>query len=86
MENGLFSGKSAGLNSGDPSIKHRFTTPCRGRLQPMAILGQRPVRSLSTFYSGVRPFRLKPDEKQGAIILGIGATTASLGRTFYEVS
>jgi hypothetical protein len=87
MENGLFSGKNAGLNSGDPSISHRFTTAMiEGGANLWAILGGNAQSgSLSTFYSGVRPSGYNPMKKQGAIILGIGGdnSKASAG-TFYE--
>ena len=87
MENGLFSGEGAKLNSGDPSISHRFTTAMiEGGANLWAILGGNAQSgSLSTFYSGVRPSGYNPMKKQGAIILGIGGdnSKASDG-TFYE--
>jgi hypothetical protein len=87
MENGLFSGKSAGLNSGDPSISHRFTTATiEGGANLWDILGGNAQSgSLSTFYSGVRPSGYNPMKKQGAILLGIGGdnSKASAG-TCYE--
>jgi hypothetical protein len=87
MENGLFSGHSAGLNSGDPSISHRFTTAMiEGGANVWAILGGNAQSgSLSTDYSGARPSGYNPMKKQGAIILGIGGdnSKASAG-TFYE--
>jgi non-reducing end alpha-L-arabinofuranosidase len=87
MENGLFSGSSAGYNSGDSSISHRFTTAMiEGGANLWAILGGNAQSgSLSTFFSGVRPSGYNPMKKQGAIILGIGGdnSKASDG-TFYE--
>jgi hypothetical protein len=87
MENGLFSGESAGKNTGDASISHRFTTAMvEGGANLWAILGGNAQSgSLSTFYSGVRPSGYNPMKKQGAIILGIGGdnSKASDG-TFYE--
>jgi hypothetical protein len=87
MENGLFSGESAGKNSADPSISHRFDTAMiEGGANVWAILGGNAQSgSLSTFYNGVRPSGYNPMKKQGAIILGIGGdnSKASDG-TFYE--
>jgi hypothetical protein len=87
MENGLFSGKNAGYNSGDPTISDRFTTAMiEGESNQWAILGGNAQSgSLSTFYSGVRPSGYNPMHKQGAIILGIGGDNSkSSSGTFYE--
>jgi hypothetical protein len=87
MENGLFSGASAGLNSGDPTISDRFTTAMiEGESNQWAILGGNAQSgSLSTGYSGVRPSGYNPMHKQGAIILGIGGDNSkSSAGTFYE--
>jgi non-reducing end alpha-L-arabinofuranosidase len=87
MENGLFSGESAGLNSADPTTDHRFTTAMiEGGANQWAILGGNAQSgSLSTDYSGVRPAGYNPMKKQGAILLGIGGDNSkgSAG-TFYE--
>ena len=87
MENGLFSGASAGLNSADPTISDRFTTAMiEGESNQWAILGGNAQSgSLSTGYSGVRPSGYNPMHKEGAIILGIGGDNSkgSAG-TFYE--
>ncbi|MBO0806230.1 MAG: hypothetical protein J2P25_24545, partial [Nocardiopsaceae bacterium] len=87
MENGLFSGQSAGYNAGDPTISHRFTTAMiEGEPNQWAILGgDAQSGNLSTFYSGPRPSGYNPMHKEGAIILGIGGdnSKASDG-TFYE--
>ena len=87
MENGLFSGEGAKLNSGDPSISHRFTTAMiEGGANLWAILGGNAQSgSLATDFSGVRPSGYNPMHKEGAIILGIGGdnSKASDG-TFYE--
>jgi non-reducing end alpha-L-arabinofuranosidase len=87
MENGLFSGSSAGYNSGDPTIDDRFTTAMiEGEPDQWAILGgNADSGSLSTFYSGVRPSGYNPMHKQGAIILGIGGDNSdNAAGTFYE--
>ena len=87
MENGLFSGSSAGYNAGDSTIADRFTTAMiEGKSNQWAILGgNADSGSLSTFYSGVRPSGYNPMHKQGAIILGIGGDNSdSSAGTFYE--
>jgi hypothetical protein len=87
MENGLFSGSSAGLNSGDQTIADRFTTAMtEGGANQWAILGgNADSGSLTTDYSGVRPSGYNPMKKQGAIILGIGGDNSdSSAGTFYE--
>ena len=87
MENGLFSGSSAGLNAGDQTISDRFTTAMiEGGANQWAILGGNANSgSLSTFFSGVRPAGYNPMKKQGAIILGIGGDNSdSSAGTFYE--
>jgi hypothetical protein len=89
MENNLFSGVNAGLNSNDPTINFRFTTAMiEGEPNQWAILGGNAQSGgLSTFYSGVRPnvAGYNPMHKEGAIILGIGGDNSkgSAG-TFYE--
>ncbi|MGH3206392.1 MAG: arabinofuranosidase catalytic domain-containing protein [Trebonia sp.] len=87
MENGLFSGASAGLNSADPTISDRFTTAMvEGESNQWAILGGNAQSgSLSTGYSGVRPSGYNPMHKEGAIILGIGGDNSKgSSGTFYE--
>ncbi len=87
MENGLFSGAGAGLNSADPTTSNRFTTAMiEGESNQWAILGGNAQSgSLATDYSGVRPSGYNPMHKEGAIILGIGGDNSkgSAG-TFYE--
>jgi hypothetical protein len=87
MENGLFSGSAVHLNSGDPSISHRFDTAMiEGGQNLWAIRGGNAQSgSLFTGYSGVRPSGYNPMKKQGAIILGIGGdnSNGAVG-TFYE--
>jgi hypothetical protein len=87
MENGLFSGSAVHLNSGDPSINHRFDTAMiEGGQNQWAILGGNAQSgSLFTGYSGVRPAGYNPMKKQGAIILGIGGDNSrGADGTFYE--
>jgi non-reducing end alpha-L-arabinofuranosidase len=87
MENGLFSGQGAGLNSADPTISDRFTTAMiEGESNQWAILGGNAQSgSLTTGYSGVRPSGYNPMHKEGAIILGIGGDNSkSSAGTFYE--
>lgn len=87
LENGLFSGSSAGYNAGDPSISSRFVTAIvKGESNQWAIRGGNAASgSLSTFYSGVRPSGYNPMHKEGAIILGIGGDNSNSAEgTFYE--
>jgi hypothetical protein len=89
LENGLFSGVNAGLNSADPTINFRFTTAVvKGQPGHWSIRGGNAQSGgLSTFYSGNRPnvSGYNPMHKEGAIILGIGGDNSkgSAG-TFYE--
>jgi hypothetical protein len=87
MENGLFSGTNVHLNSGDPTINHRFTTAMiEGGPNHWEILGGNAQSGgISTFFNGVRPSGYNPMHKEGAIILGIGGDNSkgSAG-TFYE--
>jgi hypothetical protein len=87
MENGLFSGTSAGLNSGDPTTSFRFTTAMvEGQPGNWAILGGNAQSGgLATDFSGSRPSGYNPMHKEGAIILGIGGDNSkSSAGTFYE--
>lgn len=87
LENGLFSGLSAGQNTADPSITYRFVTAIiKGTANLWAIKGGNSASgALSTYYSGVRPTGYNPMKKEGGIILGIGGDN-SVGAqgTFYE--
>ncbi len=87
MENGLFSGASAGYNANDPTTSYRFTTAMvEGEPNQWAILGGNAQSGgLATDYSGARPSGYNPMHKEGAIILGIGGDNSkgSAG-TFYE--
>jgi non-reducing end alpha-L-arabinofuranosidase len=87
LENGLFSGESAGENAADPTTDYRFTTAMvEGESNQWAILGgNADSGSLATDYSGVRPSGYNPMKKQGAIILGIGGDNSDgSSGTFYE--
>jgi len=89
LENGLFSGLSAGNNAADPSISYRFVTAAvKGEPNQWAIRGGNSASgTLSTFYSGARPSvsGYNPMHKEGAIILGIGGDNSNGAQgTFYE--
>lgn len=89
LENGLFSGLSSGVNTGDPSITSRFfTAVVKGGPNLWALRGANAASgALSTYYSGVRPTAsgYNPMSKEGAIILGIGGdNSVSAQGTFYE--
>ncbi len=89
LENGLYSGVNAGLNSGDPTLTYRYLTAIiKGEPNHWAIrAGNAQTGSLSTYYNGARPnvAGYNPMHKEGAIILGIGGDNSkgSAG-TFYE--
>jgi len=89
LENGLFSGASAGNNGNDPSISYRFTTAIiKGEPNHWAIRGGNAQSGgLSTFHNGSRPgvSGYNPMKKEGAIILGMGGDNShSSAGTFYE--
>ncbi|KAI4868240.1 Arabinosidase B [Hypoxylon rubiginosum] len=87
LENGLFSGSGAGLNSADPSISYRFVTATiKGKPSQWAMRGGNAASgSLSTYYSGARPSGYSPMHEEGAIILGIGGDNSNGAQgTFYE--
>jgi len=89
MENGLFSGRNVGYNSGDPTINYRYTTAMvKGQPGQWAIRGGNAQSGgLSTFYNSGRPNAsgYNPMHKEGAIILGIGGDNSKSGvGTFYE--
>lgn len=89
LENGLFSGQSASLNSADPTITSRFfTAVVKGEPNQWALRGGNAASgALSTYYSGARPTvsGYNPMSKEGAIILGIGGdNSVSAQGTFYE--
>jgi hypothetical protein len=88
LENGLYSGSNHGLNSGDPSVSHRYLTAIiNGGQNHWAIkAGNAQAGGLSTYFNGARPSGgYNPMRKQGAILLGIGGDNShgSAG-TFYE--
>jgi hypothetical protein len=88
LENGLFSGESAGNNPADPTITSRFVTAIiKGEPNHWAIRGgDATTGDLSTFYNGVRPSGgYSPMSKEGAIILGTGGDNSDRAQgTFYE--
>ena len=87
MENGLFSGQGAGLNSADPTTDFRFTTAMidGGANQWEILGGNAQSGGLATDFNGVRPTGYNPMKKQGAIILGIGGDNSKgSSGTFYE--
>ncbi|KAG6821304.1 Alpha-L-arabinofuranosidase [Arthromyces matolae] len=87
LENGLFSGSSAGKNTADPSITSRFVTAVvKGESNQWAIrAGDATSGSLSTYFSGARPSGYNPMHKEGAIILGTGGDNSNSAQgTFYE--
>ncbi|PSR92033.1 fungal alpha-L-arabinofuranosidase [Coniella lustricola] len=87
LENGLFSGESAGENAADPSISYRFVTAVvKGEPDLWAIKGGNAASgALTTYYSGVRPSGYNPMSKEGALILGIGGDNSNGAEgTFYE--
>jgi non-reducing end alpha-L-arabinofuranosidase len=87
LENGLFSGYNADLNSGNPSQTSRFVTAVvKGQAGSWAIRGGNAASGgLSTYFSGQRPAGYNPMHKEGAIILGIGGDNSiSAQGTFYE--
>ncbi|KAI5927903.1 Arabinosidase B [Camillea tinctor] len=87
LENGLFSGASAGQNTADPSITSRFVTAVvKGEPGQWAIRGGNAASgALSTYYSGARPSGYNPMHEEGAIILGIGGDNSNGAQgTFYE--
>ncbi|KAJ6786435.1 hypothetical protein PWT90_10290 [Aphanocladium album] len=89
LENGLFSGASAGNNGNDPSMSDRFLTAIvKGGPNKWAIRGASAnANRLSTFYNGTRPNApgYNPMSKEGAIVLGIGGDNSNGAQgTFYE--
>ncbi|KAI1212003.1 Arabinosidase B [Annulohypoxylon truncatum] len=87
LENGLFSGSSAGENAADPSIAYRFVTAAvKGEPNQWAIHGGNAASgALATYYSGARPSGYNPMHEEGAIILGIGGDNSNGAQgTFYE--
>jgi len=89
LENGLFSGKASGYNSGDKTVSYRYlTATLKGGANKWAIkAGNAQSGSLTTMYSGSRPSAsgYNPMHKEGAIILGIGGDNSKKAvGTFYE--
>jgi len=88
LENGLYSGSNAGLNSGDPTTNYRFTTAMveGSTSNQWAILGGNAQSgTLATDFTGTRPSGYYPMKKQGAIILGTGGDNSDgADGTWYE--
>ncbi|KAI2466915.1 Arabinosidase B [Annulohypoxylon bovei var. microspora] len=87
LENGLFSGSSAGQNTANPSVTSRFVTAAiKGEPGQWAIRGANAASgSFSSYYSGARPSGYNPMHEEGAIILGIGGDNSNGAQgTFYE--
>jgi hypothetical protein len=88
LENGLYSGSNAGLNSADPTTGYRFTTAMveGSTSNQWAILGGNAQSgALATDFSGTRPSGYYPMKKQGAIILGTGGDNSDgADGTWYE--
>ncbi len=89
LENGLFTGLSAGFNANDPTINYRYMTAIvDGGPNHWSIKGANAQSgALSTFYDGARPNAsgYNPMRKQGAIILGTGGDNSDGAQgTFYE--
>ena len=75
LENGLFSGQKAGLNTTDKSITSAFVTAMvKGKPHTFAIKsGDSQSGNLTTIYEGAYPTGgYDPMKKEGAIILGTG--------------
>lgn len=82
LENGLFSGKSAGLNSANKSITHDFLTAMvKGKPHTFAIkTGDSQSGALTTMYEGAYPSGgYDPMKKEGAIVLGTGGDNSFMG-------
>jgi hypothetical protein len=88
LENGLFSGVNAGLNSGDMSIAYDYVTAMvKGEPGHFAIkAGSGQSGTLTTMWDGQRPANgYDPMHKEGAIILGIGGDNSNGAQgNFYE--
>ncbi|KAM7183090.1 fungal alpha-L-arabinofuranosidase [Rhypophila sp. PSN 637] len=89
LENGLFSGRGAKYNGGDPSISYRFFTAIvKGQPGRWALRGGDGVSGgHTTYYNGPRPSAsgYNPMKKEGSNILGIGGdNSVSAQGTFYE--
>jgi len=82
LENGLFSGQKAGLNTGDKSISSAYVTAMlKGKSHTWAIkAGDSQTGSLTTMYEGAYPSGgYDPMKKEGAIVLGTGGDNSFMG-------
>jgi hypothetical protein len=82
LENGLFSGKNAGLNSANKSITFAYVTAMlKGKPHTFAIkAGDSQSGALMTMYEGAYPSGgYDPMKKEGAIVLGTGGDNSFMG-------
>jgi non-reducing end alpha-L-arabinofuranosidase len=82
LENGLFSGKNAGLNAADKTITSTFfTAMVKGKAHTMAVkAGDSQSGALTTMYEGAYPNGgYDPMKKEGAIVLGTGGDNSFMG-------
>jgi hypothetical protein len=88
LENGLFSGVNAGLNSGNMTASFDYVTAIvKGEPAHWAIKGGNAQSgNLTTMWDGQRPANgYNPMHKEGAIILGIGGDNSNGAQgDFYE--
>jgi hypothetical protein len=82
LENGLFSGKGAGLNAGDKTVTSAYVTAIlKGKPHTWAIkAGDSQSGALTTMYEGAYPSGgYDPMKKEGAIVLGTGGDNSFMG-------
>lgn len=88
LENGLFSGKNAKLNSANKSITSAFVTAMiKGKPHTFAVkAGDSQAGALVTMYEGAYPSAsYDPMKKEGAIVLGTGGDNSFMGAgDFFE--
>jgi non-reducing end alpha-L-arabinofuranosidase len=82
LENGLFAGSSTAANAKDTPLTAPYVTAMvKGRSGGFGLKGGNAQSgTLTTVYDGARPGGYTPMKKEGAIILGIGGTTATAPR------
>jgi hypothetical protein len=81
LEEGLFSGQSAKLNSADKSITSDYVTAMlKGKPHTWAIKsGDSQSGGLTKIYEGTYPTGYDPMKKEGAIVLGTGGDNSFMG-------
>jgi len=81
LEEGLFSGQSAKLNSADKSITSDYVTAMlKGKTHLWAIKsGDSQSGGLTKIYEGTYPSGYDPMKKEGAIVLGTGGDNSFMG-------